>query len=99
MCTKAARRQRRRYRKLGREPRLHQHLRRREKITTRIENNESDTKSAPFQRGQEKGLQAKEGKDSELADGKIYGNNGCTAGEYTLEKIWLNVAVVAILRT
>jgi len=44
-------------------------------ITTRIENN--DTKSARLLGGQEKGLQAKEDKDSKLADGKIHENNDC----------------------
>jgi len=42
VCTKATRRQRKRYRKPRRKPRPHQHLRRREEITTRIENNERE---------------------------------------------------------
>lgn len=69
------------YRKLAQEPRPHQHLQRR-KITTGIENNDGERKR--YERrarlnvgGQAKGLQARGegGENSELAGGKIHGNN------------------------
>lgn len=63
----------------------HQHLRRC-KITTGIENNEGERYGGEGARpdvgGQAKGLRARGGKDSELADGKMYGNNDATERAY-----------------